>query len=110
MTRDVSVALRGYRIAARARATRFRWITGDGASYTSAGCGREPDAQGDGSEAAVQHVYETKGRYVLRLEVDWIGSYTFSGRGRSGGGNLGGVSVLSTRPYTVIEVISVLTD
>ncbi len=110
MTRAVSVSLRGYSVTARARAARFRWITGDGASYTTTTCGREPDAEGDGSEAAVQHTYETKGRYEVRLEVGWFGSYTFSGRGQRGTGSLGGVGALSSRPYRVIEVISVLTD
>ena len=102
---DVSVGfgVGGFAITASARATDFRWSTGDGTVLTSATPG-SPEAP------AAQHVYRTKSAsYPVSLSMVWTGRYTWSGFGDSGSGPLGPVTVTGEpHPYPVAEVRSVL--
>ncbi len=102
---DVSVGFgaRGFVITASARATNFRWSTGDGSVLTSPG-------PGSPATPAAQHVYGTKSAgYLVSLSMVWTGRYTWSGFGDSGSGPLGPVAVTGeTHPYPVAEVRSVL--
>jgi hypothetical protein len=93
----------GFAITASARATGFRWSTGDGAVLAT---GRA----GSGSAPAARHVYRTKSAgYPVSLSMVWTGRYTWSGFGDSGSGPLGPVTVTGeTNPYPVAEVRSVL--
>lgn len=93
----------GFAITASARATGFRWATGDGAVLASGRAGSD-------SAPAARHVYRTKSAgYPVSLSMVWAGSYTWSGFGDSGSGPLGPVTVTGeTQPYPVAEVRSVL--
>jgi hypothetical protein len=102
---DVSVGFgaNGFAITASAKATSFRWSTGDGSVLTSPGPG-SPESP------AAQHVYRTKSAaYPVSLSMVWTGRYTWSGFGDSGSGPLGPVTVTGEpHPYPVAEVRSVL--
>ncbi|HZD68686.1 MAG TPA: hypothetical protein VFA45_07150 [Actinomycetes bacterium] len=102
---DVSVGfgVGGFAITASARATNFRWSTGDGSVLTSPTSG-SPEAP------AAQHVYRSKSAaYPVSLSMVWTGRYTWSGFGDSGSGPLGPVTVTGeSHPYPVTEVRSVL--
>jgi hypothetical protein len=93
----------GFAITASARATGFRWSTGDGAVLASGRAGSE-------SSPAARYVYRTKSAgYPVSLSMVWTGRYTWSGFGDSGSGPLGPVTVTGeTHPYPVAEVRSVL--
>jgi hypothetical protein len=107
---SLSVSVRGYTVAVTAEAAKFVWLPGDNAAHTSMDCGSKPDPDGDGHEAAARHMYETKDRFEVELQVTWTGSYRFRGHGRRGEGDLGGVTVSSTRVYPVHEARAVLTQ
>ncbi len=102
---DVSVGFEagGFAITASAKATNFRWSTGDGSVLTSA-------TPGSATAPAAEHVYRTKSAgYPVSLSMIWTGRYTWSGFGDSGSGPLGPVTVTGeTHPYPVAEVRSVL--
>jgi hypothetical protein len=100
---SVGFAARGFAITASARATGFRWLTGDGAVLTSGSAGSD-------TAPAARHVYRTKSAgYPVTLSMVWTGHYTWSGFGDSGSGPLGPVTVTGgTQPYPVAEVRSVL--
>jgi hypothetical protein len=104
-TSDVSVGfgIRGFAITAAARATTFRWSTGDGVVLRSS----RPGSPGAPS---AEHTYRTKSSgYPVSLSMVWAGTYTWSGFGDSGSGSLGPVTVTGeTHPYPVAEVRSVL--
>jgi len=100
---SVGFGARGFAITASARATGFRWSTGDGAVLTSGRAGSD-------TAPAARHVYRTKSAgYPVTLSMVWTGRYTWSGFGDSGSGPLGPVTVTGgTQPYPVAEVRSVL--
>jgi hypothetical protein len=104
-TSDVSVGfgIRGFAITAAARATTFRWSTGDGAVLQSS-------RPGSPAAPSAEHTYRTKSSgYPVSLSMVWAGTYTWSGFGDSGSGSLGPVTVTGeTHPYPVAEVRSVL--
>jgi hypothetical protein len=93
----------GFAITASARATGFRWSTGDGVVLTSGRAGSD-------TAPAARHVYRTKSAgYPVALSMVWTGRYTWSGFGDSGSGPLGPVTVTGgTQPYPAAEVRSVL--
>ena len=96
-------SIRGYEVQATATPAEFRWLPGDGASYVSDHLGTEEDP-------SARHIYETKGDYVIAVDVAWSGTYTYEGHGIAEGGSLDGVTVDSDRGYHVIESHGVLTD
>jgi hypothetical protein len=102
---DVSVGfgIRGFAITASARATSYRWSTGDGVVLRS---GRA----GSSAAPAARHTYRTKSSgYPVGLSMVWAGTYAWSGFGDSGSGPLGPVTVTGDiHPYPVAEVRSVL--
>jgi hypothetical protein len=100
---SVGFGARGFAITASARATGFRWSTGDGAVLTSGRAGSD-------TAPAARHVYRTKSTgYPVTLSMVWTGRYTWSGFGDSESGPLGPVTVTGgTQPYPVAEVRSVL--
>jgi hypothetical protein len=102
---DVSVGfgIRGFAITASARATSYRWSTGDGVVLRS---GRA----GSPAAPAARHTYRTKSSgYPVSLSMVWAGTYAWSGFGDSGSGPLGPVTVTGDiHPYPVAEVRSVL--
>jgi hypothetical protein len=102
---DVSVGfgIRGFSITAAARATTFRWSTGDGLVLQSGRAGTP-------AAPSARHTYRTKsGGYPVSLSTVWAGTYTWSGFGDSGSGSLGPVTVTGEiHPYPVAEVRSVL--
>ncbi len=104
-TSDVSVGfdLRGFTITANARATTYRWSTGDGAVLRS---GRP----GSAAAPSAVHTYRTKSSaYPVSLSTVWAGTYTWSGFGDGESGSLGPVTVTGdVHPYPVAEVRSVL--
>ena len=102
---DVSVGfgIRGFAITAAARATSFRWSTGDGVVLQS---GRP----GTPTAPSAEYTYRTKSSgYPVSLSMVWAGTYNWSGFGDSGSGSLGPVTVTGDiHPYPVAEVRSVL--
>ncbi|MGH2711486.1 MAG: hypothetical protein ACRDH9_09820 [Actinomycetota bacterium] len=98
----VTAAIRGYEVQATATPTQFRWLPGDGASYVSTNPGTEEDP-------SARHMYETRGDYVIAVDVAWSGTYTYEGHGVAESGSLDGVTVDSDRGYHVIESRGVLT-
>jgi hypothetical protein len=99
----VGFGIRGFAITASARATTFRWSTGDGLVLQSGRAG-SPDAP------SAVHTYRTKSSgYPVSLSMVWAGTYSWSGFGDSGSGSLGPVTVTGDiHPYPVAEVRSVL--
>lgn len=81
-------SIRGYTVSAIAEPTSYSWDLGD-ATYEQ---GMNPE-----------HVYETKATVMITLTVTYSGSYTWSGNGRSGSGDLGSVQRETRRDYRVIE-------
>jgi hypothetical protein len=104
-TSDVSVGfgIRGFVITAAAKATTYRWSTGDGNVLQSS-------RPGSPAAPSAEHTYRTKSSgYPVSLSMVWAGTYTWSGFGDSGSGSLGPVTVTGeTHPYPVAEVRSVL--
>ena len=98
---SVTAAIRGYEIEATATPQEFRWLAGDGAGYVSGHPGTEDDP-------SARHTYETKGDYVVAVDVAWTGSFTYRGHGVVETGSLDGVVVDSDRGYHVIEARGVL--
>jgi len=99
---DVGVSIRGFSVAAQAKATTYHWSTGDGGSYLTGekGADRAP---------AATHIYDRKGSYAVSLDMTWVGGYTWSGFGDAGAGDLGPVTLEGApQPYPVNEVRSVL--
>lgn len=86
--------IRGYAVSCTVTPVRWTWDTGDGGVYT-----RERPG-GPHPDHAAEHVYETKGDYVMRLRVTWRAATNYG-------------SAEFTRetavPYHVFEVRSVLT-
>jgi hypothetical protein len=99
----VTAAIRGYQVEATATPTEFLWLPGDGASYISHDPGTE-------ETPSATHMYETKGDYVIAVDVAWSGTYTYEGHGIAESGSLDGVTVDSVRGYHVIESRGVLTE
>jgi hypothetical protein len=102
-TVNTSVSLRGWTVTGALAIGGWVWDTGDGGRY-------ETDGPGTAEAPAVRHVYETKGRWPVSLEVSWSGSYTVSGYGTSY--TVGGLSVegSDSLDYEVIEVRGVIDD
>ncbi len=99
-----------FAITGRVAISRYQWRISpakgpgagrDRATLTSA-------TPGSPERPAARYVFETKGRYTLTVETVWAGSYTWSGPGQQGGGNLGEVPLSQSRDYQVVEVRSVL--
>jgi hypothetical protein len=102
--RPVSATARAGRltVTAEARPVRFLWDYGDGATGSTTHPGRPwtPRQPGD-----VSHLYETKGRYRVGLEVIWAARWrTNAGPWR----DLGYFSTGSSEPYRVRGAIAVL--
>lgn len=87
-------SIRGYTVTATATPTYYEWDFGDDNGY---GAGRQ-----------AEHTYETRSDYVVTLTVTYSGSYTWSGNGRSGSGDLGTIERSVSRDYKVIEARGVL--
>ena len=89
-------------VRAEARPVRFLWDFGDGATEGTTHPGRpwSPAAPGD-----VAHLYETKGRYDVGLEVIWAARWrTNDGPWR----DLGYFSTSASEPYRVRGMVAVL--
>lgn len=90
--------IRGYEVSARAHVVEYRWKLGNDEVV-------ETTTPGTETAPAVEYVYETKGDYVLTLEIVWGGSFTAGG---SDPIDMGTTSQESDRPYRVSEVRSAL--
>lgn len=91
-------------VTAQARAVQYVWNFGDGSDMVTNGSGRRWSASRGGN---IGHVYETRGRYELAVDVVW------EARWRIGAGpwqSLGYFSNSDSRPYRVRQVIAVLTE
>ena len=91
-----------FSVVAEARPVQYVWNFGDGTDLATAHPGRRWTPKRQGS---VDHLYETKGRYRLTVEVIW------EARWRLGTGawrHLGYFTNSDTRPYRVRSVVSVL--
>ena len=91
-------------VTAQARAVQYVWNFGDGSDMVTTGSGRRWSASRGGN---IGHVYETRGRYELAVDVVW------EARWRIGEGpwqSLGYFSNSDSRPYRVRQVIAVLTE
>jgi hypothetical protein len=92
----------GLTVTAEARPIQFVWDFGDGVDKVTANAGRRWTRRRSGN---ISHLYETKGRYDLRVEVVW------EARWRIGNGPwqpLGYFSNSDERPYPVREVVAIL--
>lgn len=71
--RRVSLSLNGYAVEASVRPVAYRFFVAgrERATYRSSRPGTE-------SRPAATHVFRHRGSYVLAVEVDWRGSYTFT--------------------------------
>lgn len=98
---EVTVTIRGFRVQVSASPTEYHWIMGDGINHVSKSAGTEQDP-------SATHVYETKDEYVVRVDVVWTGTYTYTGHGVTETGSLGEVSSTSDVAYPVVEVRGVL--
>jgi hypothetical protein len=58
----------------------------------------------------VRWTYETKGRYTIRHQVVWDGSWEFTGHGASASGLLPTIRASGEADYKVDEIRSVRTD
>ncbi len=93
----------GFTVTAEARPVQYVWTFGDGSSTTTSHHGRPWTKRQRGN---IRHMYETKGRYDLTVEV------VYEARWRSGTGTwqpLGYFSTSATQPYRVQEMTAVLT-
>ncbi len=92
----------GLRVTAEARSVRYLWDFGDGTNNATSHPGRPwtNDRPGD-----ISHLYETKGRYGIRLEVVWAARWRVNdGAWR----DLGYFSNTDDAAYRVREMIAVL--
>ncbi len=101
-----------FAITGRVAISRYQWrIT----PAKGAGAGRDratltSTTPGSPERPAARHVFDTKGRYTLTVETVWAGSYTWTGPGQQGDGNLGEVPLSQSRDYEVIEIRSMLVE
>lgn len=89
-------------VTAEARPVRYLWVFGDGTHEETTHPGRPWSRARPGD---VGHLYETKGRYTVGLEVIW------AARWRTNGGawrDLGYFSTSESEPYRVREMVAVL--
>ena len=90
--------IRGYVVSASVRPVEYRWTLRENETV-------ETTTPGTEAAPAVEYVYETKGDYVLALEIVWGGSFTAGG---SDPIDMGTTTQRSERPYHVSEVRSAL--
>lgn len=100
----VSTGIRGYRVTATMRPTRFYWDTGDGGAL------RESSVPGSETAPAATWIYDTKAPYRVRLQVVWDGTWSFSGPGGTARGSLSTIRATGGRDYPVVEIRSVLVE
>lgn len=86
-----------FSVTARAWVSEYSWDLG-GARYTSS-------TPGSPEEPAATHLFRTKGEYEVNASQTWRGSYTWTGPGGTGSGDLEPVTLdAAPLPYPVIEV------
>jgi hypothetical protein len=100
---SASAQVPGLRVTAEARPVQYVWDFGDGDEEVTDHAGRRwsPELEGN-----VSHLYESRGRYDLRVEVVW------QARWRIGGDewrHLGYFSNSATTSYPVRQIVPVLT-
>jgi hypothetical protein len=103
-------SIRGYTATATATPVRWVWQMWKDGDTPNLNPNPRVESATPGSEAspAATYVYETKGDYTITLTVWWTGEFTFTGFGVSQRESLGDTSREASRPYHVIEVVSVL--
>ena len=92
----------GLEVVAEARPVQFVWSFGDGADEVTSDPGR-PFTRG--RLGSISHLYETKGRYELAVEVVWEARWR---TGSSAWQPLGFFTTSASEPYPVREVVSAL--
>ncbi len=93
----------GMSVTAEAYPVTYTWSFGDGASVTTYGPGRAWTKNRPGS---IGHLYETKGRYEVSVEVLYEARFSVNGGPWQ---PLGYFSTSDQQPYPVHEVIAALT-
>ena len=103
-------SIRGYTASATATPVRWVWHMWKDGDTPNLNPNPRVESATPGSEAspAATYVYETKGDYTITLTVWWTGEFTFTGFGVFQRVSLGDTSREASRPYHVIEVVSVL--
>lgn len=89
-------------VTAEARPARYLWDFGDGATKTTAHPGTPWTKTRPGD---IAHLYETKGRYDVSVEIVWAARWRVSGGAWR---DLGYFSTSGSRPYPVREIIAML--
>jgi hypothetical protein len=99
---SATAGVRGITVTAEARPVTYLWNFGDGHERTTAHPGRPWTSTRDGN---VGHLYETKGRYEVAVEVVWAARWRVNaGPWR----DLGYFSTSDSVGYPVREMIAVL--
>jgi hypothetical protein len=103
-------SIRGYTTTATATPVRWVWNMWKAGETPNLNPNPRVESANPGSETspAATYVYETKGDYTITLTVWWSGEFSFTGFGVSQRESLGDTSREASRPYHVIEVVSVL--
>lgn len=93
----------GLTVVARAVPAQFVWDFGDGSDHVT----NDPGSRWTGDGGGISHMYETKGRYGLSVDVVWEASYSVNGGTWT---PIGFFSTSDARTYPVREMIAVLTE
>lgn len=95
-----SASVPGLSVLAEARPVQYVWGFGDGIDKVTSGPGRPWTRRQPGD---ISHLYETRGRYDVLVEVIWEARWRVSGGGWN---NLGYFSNSDSEPYPVRQVVT----
>jgi hypothetical protein len=90
----------GLVVTAQAHPTSYVWDFGDGNDLTTTHAGRAWTRWREGN---IEHLYETRGRYDIGVEVVWSASWSLNGGPLQ---SLGNFSTSDSRRYPVQEVVA----
>jgi len=90
----------GIVVTAQAHPTSYVWDFGDGNDLTTTHAGRAWTRWREGN---IEHLYETRGRYDIGVEVVWSASWSLNGGPPQ---SLGNFSTSDSRRYPVQEVVA----
>ena len=99
----INVQLNGWRVTGTATRTSYSFDPGIGPRKVASGAGSL-------QHPAATFLYETKGPYTVAVSSTWTATVTMTGPGLpTRTTNIGSATLTNSRPYSVVEIRSVLT-